>query len=275
MKKTIAIVFTAILILSLCSCNKSEPSQASSVSEASVPQTAAISDSGTPLPENPEAVQKLPSVETPEFNDTSDYSSTLVGRYLDVSRLTDKTKKNAVDIVNGKTVYIDINGSLAVANGVSMDFSAVAAKDGSKLYMSTSVLGNDSTILRNDEGIYILDSSGKTATLLQKDMSENINKTSPIYNNEGLKNAVSFITSLFGPNELSFVSNGVEEFRGSAMTYEEYKAGDALIKLYYAGNTLRYISVDKNGAVSEIVINALSSTPESSLFDIPGDYTIK
>lgn len=282
MKKTLAVIIASLMIISLCSCSKGSQEQTSSSSERSAVQTNAAESSNvsqtevTSQPENStSSVTELPPVETPEFNDTTDYTSTLAGKYLDVSKLTDKTKKDVIDVINSDSLYLNINGSLAIAKGISTDFAVTASKDGSLLYLCTTVLGKDSIILRNDDGIYRLNSADKTASLLQKGISESSDETSPVYSNDGLNKAISFITSIFGANELSFVKNGAEEYKGSALTYEEYKAGKAVIRLYSEGSTLKYITVDNNGNVSEITINALSPEAEPSLFVIPQDYKVK
>ena len=261
MKKLLAILLSAITVLPLCSCaRQGTAEQPSAASEGSATPAAVISEA---------TVSQVSSASStddtePRFNDTTDYSGTLAARFADVGRLSDRTKKNAVDIINGDSFFIDVNGTLALPGGIAMEFGAAAARDGSRLYLRTNALGKESLVIRNDSGVYGVDTETNEAVALSGELS-------PFYGNEVISNAMSLLGSIFGQDELSFVKGGSEEYEGSVLSLEEYKAGDTTIKLYYDGGSLKYACAENGGAVSEIKINALSAEPDPALFVLPAD----
>ena len=265
MKRIITALLSALLTLSLCSCgSQNAAEQTSSVPESSAAQTAVISESCAQKESSPSAKEEPSAYEEPRFSDTTDYSGTFAARFVDAGRLSDRTKKNAVDIINGNAFYIDADGTLSLPGGVSMEFSAAAAKDGEKLFLRTSAYGNDSLFIRNGDGIYSVDTSNDQASLIKD------GELSPFYSNEVISTAFTCLSYLFGSSELSFVKGGSEEFEGSVLSFEEYKAGGSTIKLYYDGDTLKYVTAENSGAVSQVRINRLSAQPDPALFVLPG-----
>ena len=270
MKKLLIILFSALLMLSLCSCgSQSSAEQSLPVSEGQTAQTAVITENTSQEESVPSSETDLSYDKTPEFSDTTDYSGTLAARFVDADRLSDRTKKNAVDIINGNAFYLDANGTLALPGGVSMEFSAAAARDGDKLFLHTSALGGESLIIRNDDGIYSIDTAEKKASLIKG------GDFSPFYSNEVISKAITYMSYVSGSGELSFVRGGSEEYQGSVLGFEEYKSGSSSIKLYYDNDTLKYITADSSGTVSQIEVNSLSSSPDPALFALPEGISVE
>ncbi len=276
MKRLLTVLAASLIVLSLCSCkneNSAQSSSSAASSDSSISTTESYVSSENNTYESPE--KSLPSAEEPVFSDEKDYKDTLAGKYLDINKLTDKTKKNVVDIINGDTLSLILDGNIAAAQGISFNFSTTVSKDGSKLYLSTTAVGRTNTILRDDTAVYSLDDKTKTASLLQKLGEESSGEVSPFYKSDTVTRAVTIITAIFGSNELSFVNSGNEDYDGFVYYFEEYKSGSTLIKLLYDGNTLKYVIIDKDGSESLLTIERLSAVPDDSLLELPKDYKVE
>lgn len=276
MKRLLTVLAASLIVLSLCSCkneNSAQSSSSAASSDSSISTTESYVSSENNTSESPE--KSLPSAEEPVFSDEKDYKDTLAGKYLDINKLTDKTKKNVVDIINGDTLSLILDGNIAAAQGISFNFSTTVSKDGSKLYLSTTAVGRTNTILRDDTAVYSLDDKTKTASLLQKLGEESSGEVSPFYKSDTVTRAVTIITAIFGSNELSFVNSGNEDYDGFVYYFEEYKSGSTLIKLLYDGNTLKYVIIDKDGSESLLTIERLSAVPDDSLLELPKDYKVE
>lgn len=276
MKRLLTVLAASLIVLSLCSCkneNSAQSSSSAASSDSSISTTESYVSSENNTSESPE--KSLPSAEEPVFSDEKDYKDTLAGKYLDINKLTDKTKKNVVDIINGDTLSLILDGNIAAAQGISFNFSTTVSKDGSKLYLSTTAVGRTNTILRDDTAVYSLDDKTKTASLVQKLGEESSGEVSPFYKSDTVTRAVTIITAIFGSNELSFVNSGNEDYDGFVYYFEEYKSGSTLIKLLYDGNTLKYVIIDKDGSESLLTIERLSAVPDDSLLELPKDYKVE
>lgn len=266
----------AIMTASACSGNENKNTSASSVSPAS--GTEKISDvqsstSDIKSETSSSSDVSMPDVEEATFNSTKDYSGTVVAKFLDVSKLSDKTKSCVVDVLTGDSMALDSEGSFSIAKGITMDFSAAVSKDGDKTSFNMNIAGQNFKVIRNESGTYVIDDSAKTATL--KNTGDTDEKESAFYSNPAAGKVVSFISGIFGSDPITYVKSSAEIYEGESLTCEEYAIGKTSIKLYYNGNIIRYATVDKDGAVSVVKINSLTSAPDPESFIIPEGYTVK
>lgn len=273
MKKTI---FAALLLLTLLlttACGqKNSTADTQSQSTSAVSGDISLSTSDTDSQPSAETPSAAPAVEEATFNSTKDYTDTIVQRYVDVSKLTDKTKAQVVDILNGSTFYMDISGSVQLAKGLSSHFDGVMAKDGDNRYFRTVIAGQTTAILQNDSGTYSLDETAKTAHAVSADEASG---TSAFYSNQGAMQMFSKVMSTFGQDPLTYVQNGTEAFEGTSCLFEEYAVGEAVIKLYYDGNTPKAITLTKGDFAVTVTVKALMPQADLALFQIPDGYTVQ
>lgn len=278
MKKTVCTLIAALLLLtaSACAGKESKNTSANSISAAS--QTEMISDAESSAlssaDENPlSSKTSLPDIEEATFNSTKDYSDNVTARFLDVNKFSDKTKSNVIDVLNGDTLTLDSEGKFSIAKGLTMNFTAAVSKDGTNTSFSMDIAGQSIRVIRNESGTYVLDENTKTAKLSKsQDTNE---KESAFYSNPASGKVVSFISGIFGSDPLTYVKTSAEVYEGESLTCEEYAVGKTAIKIYYDGSTIRYATVDKDGAVSSVKINKLTSVPDPESFKLPDGYTVE
>ncbi|MBQ9461809.1 MAG: hypothetical protein IJU51_07855 [Clostridia bacterium] len=278
MKKTVCTLIAALLLLtaSACAGKESKNTSANSISTAS--QTEMISDAESSAfssaDENPlSSKTSHPDIEEATFNSTKDYSDTVTARFLDVNKFSDKTKSNVIDVLNGDTLTLDSEGKFSIAKGLTMNFTAAVSKDGTNTSFSMDIAGQSIRVIRNESGTYVLDENTKTAKLSKsQDTNE---KESAFYSNPASGKVVSFISGIFGSDPLTYVKTSAEVYEGESLTCEEYAVGKTAIKIYYDGSTIRYATVDKDGAVSSVKINKLTSVPDPESFKLPDGYTVE
>lgn len=263
MKRIFTVILCSSLIFCLSACSKQDSSSSSKASQAS---------------ENSPASESSIDTNNSKASETSiiKESSSAVSKYIDINKLTDKTAKIA-DILDGERVTLEAEGNISVAAGISVSFSAKLVKDGSKRYQQLSYSSMNSTTIVNDNGTYKLDENKKTAKLINKSDqdSESSTENQNSADDPVKEKMASYMSSSFNLDELTYKESGEEKYKGKSLSYEEYNAGDYIIKLYYDENTPVYLTVKKGTQKSEIEIKQLSAEADNSLFEIPSDYKIE
>lgn len=283
MKKVCVIVLLAatLLLSAACSQKNNSSDKNSSTSPLSGTSSSASDISGTSSSEASVSEEEktssdsstAPAIEDATFENSKDYSSNPVSKFVDVSKITDKTKADVLDVIGSSALTIKAEGSFTIAQGISVSFSAQISKDGSSSCFNLSLGGRESVVLKNEKGTYSLDTAKKTASLIKSaDASESA--TSAFYSNPASSQVLSYLASTFGQAPLTYVRNGEEEYKGASLSFEEYAVGDNSIKLYYDGHVLKYIVLDKKGVASTITVKELKAEADPSLLTIPSDYTI-
>ncbi len=274
MKKIICTLLAAMVLLTVSACSGKENTAKSPDNTGASSQTEQSSDavSSESSPSSDSNVS-LPAVEEAAFNSDKDYSGTITSKFLDVSKLSDKTKSCVVDVLNGDKLTVNAEGKISIAKGITMDFTAAICKDGTNSSFNMNIAGQGINIIRNDKGTYLLDDENKTATLTKNDASDT--NESAFYSNPAANKVVSFIAGIFGSDPITYVKSGAEVFEGEAMSYEEYAVGKTSIKLYYNGSTIKYAVIDKDGAVSSVKVNTLTASADPKSFTVPEEYTVK
>ena len=274
MKKIICTLLAAMVLLTVSACSGKENTAKSPDNTGASSQTEQSSDavSSESSPSSDSNVS-LPAVEEAAFNSDKDYSGTITSKFLDVSKLSDKTKSCVVDVLNGDKLTVNAEGKISIAKGITMDFTAAICKDGTNSSFNMNIAGQGINIIRNDKGTYLLDDENKTATLTKNDASDT--NESAFYSNPAANKVVSFIAGIFGSDPITYVKSGAEVFEGEAMSYEEYAVGKTSIKLYYNGSTIKYPVIDKDGAVSSVKVNTLTASADPKSFTVPEEYTVK
>ena len=268
MRKLSILFICAGLLLSLAACSGQEDSsKAETSSDSSVNNsTEASTDVSSEKTSDISAALSELSVEDATFDSDKDYSDAVVAKYIDVSVLTDKTKKDILDKLEGDKLTFSVDADISIAKGMSIGFSATVAKEGENNYRKISFASQDSITVKTQDGTFTVDEKNKTIKAVPDESNEESD-----YQDSVTKQIMSYLLSSFGFDKLEYKQNGAEEYNGEALTYEEYSSsGDITIKLYYNESTPRYI-VSTNGDLSSVItINSFDSTVDSSLFDLSG-----
>ena len=284
MKKSIfaALLGLTLLIATACGQKNDRTDTHASAADSTAAQTVNAENNSSAMssaaPSDNSISVSLPAVEEATFLSTKDYTYTLVQRYIDVHKLSDKTKQYVVDILNGDTVTIATSGTIQIAPGISTQFSGVMAANGDKRYLKTNIAGRNTVMLRNESGTYTLNEEQSVAQktdVSADNISDNTQKGSPFYQNQGAVQLFTSVMAGFGQDPLTYVQSGAEVFEGKPLTFEEYAVGSIAIKLYYDGNTLQYVTFDKGTLSSVITIHTLTDTADPALFQIPDGYTVQ
>lgn len=246
----------------------SQPSVNASDTAVSATDT---SSAGESSPSADETASSTPVLEEATFNSTKDYTDTIVQRYVDVSKLSDKTKENVVDIFNGNPFSADITGTVQLAKGLTTQFAAVMAKNGEQRYFRTEIAGQTTVLLQNAEGAYRLDEGTKTAVPFSV---EEQGGTSAFYSNQGAVEMFTRVIAAFGQEPLTYVRNSLATYEGNTCLCEEYAVGDAPIKLYYDGDTVKGMTLSKGDFVVNVTVNHLTASADAALFQLPQGYTV-
>lgn len=259
-------IFTAILCTSLifclsaCSNDKNQQSDA----DLSYNSSNSLNQSNT----------DLNSVKT-SYASNNENSNSIVGKYIDLNKLTDKSR-NAAGILDGEKVTLEAEGNIALSAGLSVSFKAKLAKDGGKCFQRLSYSSMTSTTIVNNQGTYTLDERKKTAKLTTNEANGSDNTNEHSQNDDPIKEKItSYMVSSLKLDEITYKESGEEKYNGKMLSYEEYAAGDYVIKLYYSNDQPLYITLKKGTRKSEIQIKHLSANADSSLFEVPSDYKIE
>ena len=263
MKKTAALLLTAILLFSAASCSQDSGGKSSS---GSPEQSSSNSTASS------EASEEEISIADATFDYDKDYSDTLLAEYIEPKDITDKTKKDVLDVLTGEKMTLDVSGKLEISDGIYVSFSAALSKSGDDTYLKTEFGSDKSTVLKLGEDYYSLDDEKKTALIGTREDAENTVDTDPTANK-----IMKYFTNAFSFDNVKQKKNGVATFKDEKLIYEEYTSGekgDSTVRLYYDGSTLKYIVSTKDKLESVITINSITSEADDSLFKVPEDYRI-
>ncbi len=277
MKQYISAILVCTLFLSLAACSGvNEPAGSE---ELSVMSSAALSESA----DSPASVQpshaSLPSSassvsdEEATFDSQKDYSGTLISRFLDVSRLSDKTKQNIADVLCADAFSVSIKADIRLEETISTSLTITASADGINRYFSFDAAGNRNVYLVNSSGAYVLSPSDKTARRLS-DGEKTAAGVLSVADNPIVRQLLQSVLPDFGQAPLSFVQNGTELYREQPLDFEEYVLGRTSVKLYYDGNTPKYILLQKDSAKAELEFLSLRPDADPIFFSVPEDYTV-
>lgn len=213
------------------------------------------------------------STSSAESSSASEKGDSVLSKYINVSALSEKSRKTMGEFLNSDELTIEAEGSLAAAKGFNVNFTAKIVKDADKSFLKFNFMNTDYTTLRTKDGVYSIDDTKKTAVFTP--MKTDIPETSDSSVLESAKNALPSFKTL-DITALSFVKDGEEEYEGTSYFCENYLAGDFTLKLYYdKDNHIKYLTAEKDGLVSYMKFNTLTQTADKSLLEIPSDYTIK
>ncbi len=252
MKRLVAACLAALTLCSLTGCGLSVGTKESSVS---------------PAPGTSSAVSKV-SQSTEPGKPAKDRSGSELNKYVNVSSLTERAQEKVVDVFDSGKFTLEAEGDVAIMRGLNLTFRIKLAKDGKKLYKSLFSAGQTVTSVTNDGGTYTLDADNKTAVKEQEEDSDSLKDTLS-------QKLISYVMKCFGLNDLTYRQDGQEEFEGQTLSFEEYSSGDMVIKLYYDGDSPKYLSAVNGSQKSLITVKQFSADADSTLFEIPSDYQIK
>ena len=158
MKKVCVIVLLAatLLLSAACSQKNNSSDKNSSTSPLSGTSSSASDISGTSSSEASVSEEEktssdsstAPAIEDATFENSKDYSSNPVSKFVDVSKITDKTKADVLDVIGSSALTIKAEGSFTIAQGISVSFSAQISKDGSSSCFNLSLGGRESVVLK-------------------------------------------------------------------------------------------------------------------------------
>ena len=134
---------------------------------------------------------------------------------------------------------------------------------GNNMYVETTTqeLGKSKIIIK-DNTLYTIVYDSKT--VFSSDISENSNI-----------NPIAFITE---EKDINFSAEnayyGTGELEGKTYEFEEFKAQDKVMRLYFDGASCKGIVLTEEGVSQTVVIEEYEATLDNSLLDIPSDYKL-
>ncbi|MGM0396823.1 MAG: hypothetical protein ACQEP4_07175 [Bacillota bacterium] len=75
-------------------------------------------------------------------------------------------------------------------------------------------------------------------------------------------------------DEMVYSESGTAEFMGESRRFEEYALGEGTMRYFFDDNNLVGIEISSEGLLSQWVIEEITDSVDTSLFEIPKDYTI-
>ena len=290
MKKSIILLFTVLLSLSITSCHKSdnEPSQISAtvsetISEESSKQVSEKSQiSSKPAESSVESSQQSSEISRLSENASkiSDYSKKIIEKTIDINDLGEQTKSAIDNVLQNEDIYINANGNIALFTGVSISFNAEMARTDDNIMEKFTVGENSVKIIQNQDGTFLIDDKNKTVSktggAYSPDNLPEIKDTETDYTQNDFANQIiSYMSSSFGLKSLKYTKNGSENYNGKNYSFDEYSADDKTIKVYFENDLPVYIvSLDENNKKSVIEISSISSSPDKNIFELPKNYTM-
>ena len=278
-KRVMTAAAAALLLLAVSGCSKSD--QTSKAADSTPSDTVTISAPDTTAQDSKsqnESSLTSGSEQTAEeatFDYQKDYSDSIIRRYMDVSRFSDKTKKYVIDPLCSDACSVKLTAKASIAPGLNTKISVTYAKDGDQRYIYTDLMP-DSTYLKNSSGVYTLNFTDHTAKLTSSDSTSQESAVSPssFIDNSAVNTLSAKLLPDFGQSPLTYVQSGAETYQQIPCTFAEYAVGKTSIKLYYEGNTLRFIRLQKDDLSAEVTFEYLKDSAEESFFTIPEGYTV-
>lgn len=280
MKRVFVFILTALIAVSLTACNKSEE-KAEISNDNSVSTLYENSEQSEEISEELSEQSEKPEISQTDTSSSDDNrASDLISMLVDKSKLSENTRKSVIDVLESDSFYMNIEGNIVIFGAVTSNFDVEIAKSNNNT-LEIVALGNQKMkFITNEKGTYTVDDKKKTAILtVPAKNNENSVKNSDndsYTSNELANKIISYFASSLGLDSVKFKQSGNEEYEGKKYDFDEYTSDKADIKLYFDNSSLKYIvSTDKKDKQSVIKFNSLSSSPDSSLFEIPNDYTIR
>ncbi|MCL1803468.1 MAG: hypothetical protein FWG30_07495 [Eubacteriaceae bacterium] len=157
------------------------------------------------------------------------------------------------------------------AGTYSYDFTMQTTGGGESFEMSGSVFAKGGSYLMQMQGTPIA-----MKVLIKGDEAYMINDEAKTAISMSLGSiGVDMSVAMSDMPKASAVSSGEAELDGKKYKYEEYDTGNGIGRFYYDGNSVIAIETNSGDDASMIMkISNTSNTVDSSLFEIPSDYTI-
>ncbi len=261
--KKIIIAASVLLLIASAGCNNSNDSSDETSSKVSAAE------------EISQSVQESSSGEasSPESSSESKTGDSVLSKYVDVNSLSEKSRKTMTEFFSSEQLTIGVEGSLAAAKGLNVNFGVKITKDADRSYVKFSFMNTDYATLTTKDGVYSLNEAKKTAVFTPTNSGKTESSGSSLL--DSTKSSLPAFQT-FDISALSFIKDGEEEFEGNSYFCEEYSAGEFTLKAYYDEDAhIKFITGEKDGLVSVLRITELAQTADSSLLEIPSDYTIK
>ena len=276
MKKVIMILFTALLLTS-CAQQSNEVSERSEFSEISVVSEVSKEISKEVSKQVSEERKKESLAEISETSsEIAEYPKEIIENIVNPDDLGDKTREYLKKSLESKDIYMNVTGEFSIFGGMEIPFNAELARSDSGVMEKFTFGENSVKILRNSDGTYLIDDSGKKAMLTGEayDPDEKLETVDGLTKNGIANEILSQLSSSFSLDMLSYRNGGTEEYNGKNCSFEEYVADGKTVKIYFDGDKPVALKSIDGSNISEIEINEITNTPDKKIFVIPDGYEI-
>ena len=276
MKKVIMILFTALLLTS-CAQQSNEVSERSEFSEISVVSEVSRETSKEVSKQVSEESKKESSAEISETSsEIAEYPKEIIENIVNPDDLGDKTREYLKKSLESKDIYMNVTGEFSIFGGMEIPFNAELARSDSGVMEKFTFGENSVKILRNSDGTYLIDDSGKKAILTGEayDPDEKLETVDGLTKNGIANEILSQLSSSFSLDMLSYRNSGTEEYNGKNCSFEEYVADGKTVRIYFDGDKPVALKSIDGSNISEIEINEITNTPDKEIFVIPDGYEI-
>ncbi len=282
MKKIMTMIGVLLSAVMMASCGQPQQSDKEfsiAMPESSVQESSEAESSMEPSSQErreQESSQKASVSEEASHRDVSSDSRTreVISQLVDVEKLGDKTKAVLDETADNDSIYMDVRGDIVLFGGLTSQFDIQIAKSSDGLMESISLGEETLKFISNDDGVYQIDDTAQIAR--HTEQTDSLQEVSAETSVDAVVNQIlAYLSHSFGLESLQYTRSGSEEYQGSLYSFEEYKADPYTVKVYFDGDTPKYLtSTDKNKQTSVLTVNALTSSPDQNLFTVPKNYTI-
>lgn len=306
MKRIFAVLLTAAMAVSIAACSNNNSTNTENNTASTVNSTSGDSDSQTDSQGNDNASTSY---------DPDQATVEKVEKLFNPEQLGPKSQ-NVIKILENKkmkfSIIIDIEEvkkeTSDEESSASLNFSSMFSnivfsltKNGDESSRTVMNLGGlmNIDVLKNSSGTYMMNTAGKTATLIP-DGSDG-DETGGLGSSFNLDSMLDSENS--DPAEITYVGNGEEEFKNKQYSFEEYKVKtkksndlsfipedgvsftideesqepeieEITMKIYFDGNDAKYIYVPSESSIATITIDELTTDFDESELVVPDDYKI-
>lgn len=251
MKKFIALLTAAAMILTLSSCT-SEPAETTTT-------TAAATPADTTTPEETDAPEET---EAPEETDAPAAS----GDPMEILKANVPIYANYLEEQTtlpfriGFAYEADLYGT-GVASSITME---TIVKSSEEMAVLTAADGTEQWVIINKDRYYMVSPAEKTALYMEIDDATRAQLTETMAS--GLSNAVMFDAAN------ATYETGTEEYNGTEYLFEKISAPEMEATVYADPATKEVKYLISKGITMEVT--AVTHDVDDSIFEIPSDYTL-
>lgn len=151
------------------------------------------------------------------------------------------------------------NYLLLIENNDVLNIEVQIAEKNGSFSIKTISGDNDSTVIRNSDGVYILDNKAKEYRKADA--------------NEYVESITSYLDTISAMDQPEITQSSVSQADG-VYKYEVFDDGASKLKFTYRDDVLVSVVSTINSVDSKYEIKELTTDVPNSLFEVPEDYTV-